>query len=266
MRERSRNTYSSAMHGRTCERIGGGKGMGAKYRLDGVEYRCFEFFLVDVFRKSLSDLMRELYVENEMSLPDIRNLFTGLFGFCVSEKTLSRYLDTSGVPARSYAERKRLSWKQGKMDGALPKMRQSCKRTYMIGSKAERTVRYLLREGLLVLDVKWDVVIGDNLQHILDRFEVDIPLVIIEREAGRACRIAIEVDSSFTHSSPERQERDERKDEALKAAGWHVLRISTDGFQRQGVTSERVTDLVLRVEQIAEDAFRAACDWEYQNA
>ena len=81
-------------------------------------------------------------------------------------------------------------------------------------------------------DVKWDVVIGDNLQRIHERFEIDIPAVLIDRETGRARRVAIEVDSARTHSSIEVRDRDARKDSSLKRAGRQVVRVN-------GTVSER---------------------------
>lgn len=35
-------------------------------------------------------------------------------------------------------------------------------------------------------DVKWDVVIGDNLQRIHERFEIDISAVLIDRDGKGA--------------------------------------------------------------------------------
>jgi very-short-patch-repair endonuclease len=103
------------------------------------------------------------------------------------------------------------------------------------------------------LDVKWDVVIGDNLQHIHERFEIDIPVVLIDRETGRASRIAIEVDSAYTHSSTEVRDRDRRKDNALREAGWQVVRVDGDCLRKKSVIIEAVADLALTVERIANE-------------
>lgn len=228
---------------------------GRSFVLDGIEFHKFEFFLIAVFKKPLNAIMQDLYVDAQMSVPDLCGAFQEQLGLCPSDRTVYNLVRKSGVPMRTRAECKSLSWQQGKMAGSMAKSRQSRKKTYLLGSKAEHKVRYLLREALLVLDVKWDVIIGDHLQHILDRFEVDIPLVIVDRQTSSACRIAIEIDNTFTHSGQIRQKRDARKDAALKKAGWHVIRINGEQFRKNSVLAEAVSDLSLRVEQLAEEIF-----------
>lgn len=226
-----------------------------RYTLDGKEFRNFKLFLEAVFNKPLAGIIYNLYIENKMSSLDIHKAFSDVFGFAVSDRTISNIIKNSGVKIRDWAECKSLSCQQGKMAGSMAKSRQSRKKTYLLGSKAEHKVRYLLREALLILDVKWDVIIGDHLQHILDRFEVDIPLVIVDRQSSNACRIAVEIDNTFTHSGQIRQKRDARKDAALKKAGWHVIRINGEQFRNKSVLAEVVSELSLRVEQLAEETF-----------
>lgn len=104
-------------------------------------------------------------------------------------------------------------------------------------------------------DVKWDVVIGDNLQRIHERFEIDIPAVLIDRETGRARRVAIEVDSARTHSSMEVRDQDARKDSSLKRAGRQVVRVNGDCVRKKSALAEAVADLALFIEGIAGKKF-----------
>lgn len=210
--------------------------------------------LETAFDESIESLFTRLYVAEEMSVPDIRRWIEDRLGSVVSERHLYRIMTEHGVQLRGHDERKRLSWKQGKMDASMAKSRQTRKRTYLLGSKAEKTIRYLLREALLVLGVKWDVVIGDNLQHILGRYEVDIPVVVVDRSSGAACRFAVEVDNSFTHATPKRKKRDAAKDRALEKTGWRVFRLD-GGVKEQDVLAEQVADLVLAIEAHAEEIF-----------
>lgn len=210
--------------------------------------------LETAFDESIDGLLTRLYVAEQMSVPDIRRWIEDRLGSVVSERHLYRIMTEHGVQLRGHAERKRLSWKQGKMDVSMAKSRQTRKRTYLLGSKAEKTIRYLLREALLILGVKWDVVIGDNLQHILGRYEVDIPVVVVDRSSGAACRFAVEVDNSFTHASPKRKKRDAAKDRALEKTGWRVFRLD-GGVKEQDVLAEQVADLVLAIEAHAEEIF-----------
>ncbi|SPD74348.1 hypothetical protein PITCH_A230034 [uncultured Desulfobacterium sp.] len=206
------------------------------------------------FDEPIEDLFTRLYVVKQMSVPDIRRWFEERFGSVVSERHFYRIMAERGVQLRGHAERKRLSWKQGKMDASMAKSRQTRKRTYLLGSKAEKAIRYLLREALLVLGVKWDVIIGDNLQHILGRYEVDIPVVVVDRSTGAACRFAVEVDNSFTHASPKLKKRDAAKDRALEQSGWRVFRLD-GGVKEQDVFAEQVADLVLAIEAHAAEIF-----------
>ena len=206
------------------------------------------------FDESIEGLLTRLYVVGQMSVPDIRQWLEERLGSVVSERHLYRIMAEHNVQLRGHAEHKRLSWKQGKMDTSMARSRQTRKRTYLLGSKAEKNVRYLLREALLILEVKWDVVIGDNLQHILGRYEVDIPVVVVDRSTDAACRFAVEVDNSFTHSSPKRKKRDAAKDRALEQAGWRVFRLD-GGTKDQDAMAEQVADLVLTIEAHAEEIF-----------
>lgn len=224
-----------------------------RYTLDGKIFGNFQLFLEAVFNRPLAEIVHALYIENQMSSLDIHKVFSDAFGFEVSQRTISTVIKDSGVKIRGRAETKSLAWKQGKMAGSMARSRQSRKQAYLLGSRAEQKIRYLLREALMALDVKWDVVIGDNLQHIHERFEIDIPLVLIDRGTGRACRIAIEVDSAYTHSSTKVRDRDRRKDGALRKAGWPVVRIDGDCLRKKSVLVGAVADLALTVDRIAKE-------------
>ena len=137
------------------------------------------------------------------------------------------------------------------MIGSMARSRQSRKQAYFPGARVEQKIRYLLREALMTPDVKWDVVIGDNLQRIHERFEIDIPAVLIDRETGRARRVAIEADSARTHSSIEVRDWDARKDSALKKAGRQVVRVNGDCVRKKSALAEAVADLALFIEGIA---------------
>jgi len=226
-----------------------------RYILDGKVFGSFQLFLEAVFNRPLAEIVHALYIEDQMSSLDIHKAFSDAFGFEVSVRTISTVIKDSGVKIRDRAETKSLSWKQGKMAGSMARSRQSRKQAYLLGSRAEQKIRYLLREALMALDVKWDVVIGDNLQHIHERFEIDIPVVLIDKKTGRACRIAIEVDSAYTHSSMEVRDRDARKDSSLEKAGWQVIRVDGDCLRKKSALAEAVADLSLSIEEIAGKIF-----------
>ena len=89
--------------------------------------------------------------------------------------------------------------------------------------------------------------------HRLGRYEVDIPVVVVDCATGVACRFAVEVDNRFTHSTPKRRKRDAAKDRALGEAGWKVCRV--DGGANNHVLAEQVADLALAMESHAAETF-----------
>jgi very-short-patch-repair endonuclease len=54
-------------------------------------------------------------------------------------------------------------------------------------------------------------------EHRVGRFSVDLALPLLN--------VAVELDGEYWHSLPKMIDRDRRKDEALQAAGWSVVRV-----------------------------------------
>lgn len=197
------------------------------YLLGTRRLRSYGELLEAFFKEPVEDLLRRLYYEREMSIADIRNFFLQQVGITVDARQIHRLMSRLGIPRRNTSEHKRLSWKQGKMDSSIENCRKTRKRTYLLGSKPEHQVRFFLREAFLEMGFPWHVVIGDNLQHILARYEVDIPLVVLDPASNQACRFAIEVDHEFTHGDPARKRRDSEKEYVLRRAGWLVYRLDS---------------------------------------
>ena len=210
---------------------------------DDNRYSSFGEFLAGVFGKPLNEILQILYVDRQMSSQDIREKFLALFGFSSSVRMVHLLLVEAGVPLRGRAECKALSWKQGKMDASVAKTRQGLKRAYVMGSSAEKKVRYLLREAVIALNPPWEIIIGDHFQHIDRRFEIDIPIVIIDPETLSCFRVAVEIDSVFTHTA----EGDLVKTASLEQKGWSVLRCCGDRFSNKSVLAETVTDLAMEI-------------------
>jgi len=197
------------------------------YLLGSQKVRSYERLLEAHFKEPVESLLRGLYIEKEMSVADIVAYFVERVGVAVTGRQIYRTLSKFGIPRRNTSEHKRLSWKQGKMDSSIENCRKTRKRTYLLGSKPEHQVRFFLREAFLEMGFPWHVVIGDNLQHILARYEVDIPLVVLDPANNQACRFAIEVDHEFTHGDLARKRRDSEKEYALRRAGWLVYRLDS---------------------------------------
>jgi hypothetical protein len=96
-------------------------------------------------------------------------------------------------------------------------------------------------------------VIGNGHQHILNRYEVDIPLVLVSRQSGQALRYAIEVGNPHTHGDERRQRTDAEKSTALQEAGWKVILLDIDIHRSGGLKRlpELVTGLALEIESDA---------------
>lgn len=137
----------------------------------------YEDFLGSVFGHPAAEVLERMYFQEQMSTSDIHAWLVDNIGWSVCERQISKIMSDAGVQLRGYVDRKRLSWAQGKMDEALAKSQEGCRQAYFIGCSAEKMVKYLLLVSLTALKLPWHVVIGDQLQIILSRYEVDIPVV-----------------------------------------------------------------------------------------
>jgi len=173
-------------------------------------------------------MIEELYIDCELSSKDIQELLVIKLGVQISQRHVNHLLVEGGIPIRNSAERKALSWKQGKMNASVAKTRQGLLKAYALGSKLEHKVRFLIREAMIALDPPWEIIVGDHFQYTGLRYEIDIPLVAIDKVTGKCVKFAIEIDSNYTHGTLKKQDRDSKKDLLLSQQGWRVLRISTD--------------------------------------
>lgn len=135
------------------------------------------------------------------------------------------------------------------MDASVAKTRQGLAKAYAIGSKLEHKVRFLLREAMITLAPSWEIIIGDHFQYTGLRYEIDIPFVAIDNVTGKCVKIAIEIDSRYTHGTPQKKERDDRKDLALSQQGWRVLRISTDKTATKEWLADTVGNLACEIHE-----------------
>jgi len=216
----------------------------------------YEDFLSSVFGCPGAETLERMYSYEQMSVSDIHAWLVDNVGWSVGVRQINKIMARNGIRLRGYAERKRLSWKQGKMDDALAKSRVGCKQAFFIGSGAEKMVRYLLQVSLSALRLPWQVVIGDHLQLILPRYEVDIPVVVMDPLTGLSCRFALEVDNTFTHGNTETQSRDRLKDEALRESGWMVYRVNGDSVSPIHIVPQ-VVDVAVDIKRVCGQTMNA---------
>lgn len=209
----------------------------------------YEEFLGSAFGCPAAEVLERMYFQEQMSVSDIHAWLVDNIGWSVCDRQINKIMSNSGVQLRGYGERKRLCWAQGKMDEALTRSREACKQAYFIGSTVEKMVRYLLQVSLSALRLPWHVVIGDHLQLILPRYEVDIPVVVMDPLTGFCCRFAVEVDNTFTHGNAEVQARDRLKDEALRQNGWTVYRVNGDSLSPIHIVPQ-VVDIAVDIKLI----------------
>lgn len=226
----------------------------------------YSSYLTDAFGCPASEVLARMYEEEDMSVADIQSWLTTNVGWCVSERQVNVMLRNGGIALRNYSERRRVAWRTGKMDACMAKARLNSKHVYFIGSTTEKTVRYLLQVSLSALKLRWHVIIGDCIQLILERYEVDIPIVVIEPSTGLSCRFALEVDSSFVHGSADAQQRDRAKDESLGQAGWKVYRLNGDSQSPLHIVPQ-VVDIAVDIKRVCGERFTAQeensrTDWQ----
>ncbi len=216
----------------------------------------YEDFLGSIFGCPVVEVFERMYFQEQMSVSDIHAWLVGNIGWSVCERQINKIMSENGIQLRGYVERKRLCWAQGKMDEALAKSRESCKQAYFIGSTVEKMVRYLLQVALSALNLPWHVIIGDQLQLILARYEVDIPVVVVNPWNGLSCRFAVEVDTTFVHGSDKVRARDRAKDEALRGSGWMVYRVNGDSISPIHIVPQ-VVDVAVAIKRACEQTMDA---------
>lgn len=224
----------------------------------------YEDFLGSIFGHSAAEVFERMYFQEQMSISDIHVWLVDNIGWSVCERQINKIMSDAGIQLRGYVERKRLCWAQGKMDEALAKSREGCKQAYFVGSIVERMVRYLLQVALSALNLPWHVIIGDQLQLILARYEVDIPVVVVNPSTGLSCRFAVEVDTTFVHGSESVQTRDRAKDETLRKSGWTVYRLNGDSVWPVHIVPQ-VVGIAMDIKRLSGLAFNVGTGGEEEH-
>jgi very-short-patch-repair endonuclease len=79
-----------------------------------------------------------------------------------------------------------------------------------------------------------EVLRGDDMPRFVQQHPVRLPHAVVRLDAAfLEVRVAVELDGAAFHGSPEARERDTRRDVALAAAGWVVLRFSYRRLTRE---------------------------------
>jgi very-short-patch-repair endonuclease len=94
------------------------------------------------------------------------------------------------------------------------------------------------------------VLTGPGMPRFVQQFPVTLPYAGIKLDAAiPELRVAIELDGAAFHGSPEARERDTRRDVALAALGWVVLRFSYRRLTREPDACRREILAVCRARQ-----------------
>lgn len=160
--------------------------------------------------------------------------------------TLDRsFVDTWGEAHRSRAERGAVELVRAALIGAVRERRVTvCEISGRLATRPELPGRARLTEllGLLEKGSQSELEIF-GVQHVLDipelppyrqQYEVDLPGGKVALDAAwPEVKLAVEFDGAAFHGSPEARERDLRRDAALAAQGWVVLRFSYRRLTRE---------------------------------
>ena len=155
-----------------------------------------------------------------MSTTEIHREVELKIGLTFSKRQVHRWLKEVGLNL-DRAKAGRLRWKKGLMDDAAKKTKTSLVRSQIMGSKIEDMIRWELNMEF----AKWhdvEAVVGFTNWCILQRWEVDIPIIVLSRSGGTITKIAVEIDGERWHRTSGNWESKRR---ALTDAGWHALRV-----------------------------------------
>ncbi|MFI3213557.1 MAG: hypothetical protein R3Y24_09445 [Eubacteriales bacterium] len=103
-------------------------------------------------------------------------------------------------------------------------MIQNSYETGMAGSKAENICRGLLGIQLpIILGEDYYSIIGINDKSIIAPFEIDIPVVVIEKRSEKIYKFAVEFNGTYWHKN---DQEDERKRQRLIDCGWQYIALN----------------------------------------
>lgn len=213
---------------------------------NGQRFRNTRLFLEAFYHEPMKEIMERLYCRQQFSMDEIARKFESETGVPVSGKLIYNFLVALNIPVRNKSEAGIMKWKLGKVDASLPKIRRKSIERLTFGSDSEKDIRHRLLNALSELNLDADIIIGDHAHSILPRYEVDIPIVLIDKSTQRICKIAVDVDSEFFHSQHEKMETDSEKTYLLENSGWRVIRIFMDG-QYEEIVGEKVSAAIQQI-------------------
>lgn len=175
--------------------------------------------------KSEEELIRRLYYYlyiKELRTQDIATLMK------VSVRAIEKMLNTLNIELSKSETQKRASRNRDYRQ-IYANMRQTMANSLeydgMFGSRIENTIRTKISSELEAgLDENFAIIVGLNTLSIIPPYEVDIPVLILNKKSGRVYQIAIEIDGESYHGN-ENDSNDKKKNSLLIDSGWNILRI-----------------------------------------
>ncbi len=213
---------------------------------NGQRFRNTRQFLEAFYCEPMKEMLERLYCRQQFSMDEIARKFVSDTGLPVSGKLIYKFLVSLGVPVRNKSEACIMKWKLGKVDTSLPKIRRKSVERLTFGSDTEKDIRYRLLCVLNEQSLNADIIIGDQTHSVLPRYEIDIPIVLIDKVTQRICKIAVDVDSEFFHGHHEDMDTDSQKTYLLENSGWRVIRIYLDGKYEE-IIDAKIQEAVERI-------------------
>ena len=172
-----------------------------------------------IFKKDIKSVLSGLQTAG-LSTTQIHKELEGKLGLPFSKRHLHRWLGDTGLNLdRSSAGRKR--WKQGLMNDAVRKGKATLVRSQILGSKIEERIRWELNIEFATWN-DYEAIVGFTNWTLLQRWEIDIPIVLLRRTDQKVLKIAVEIDGERWHKDTEKWVL---KQSALLEAGWEPIRV-----------------------------------------
>lgn len=172
-----------------------------------------------VFSKDIKSVLSGMQNAG-LSTTQIHKELESKLGLSFSKRHLHRWLGDTGLNLdRSSAGRKR--WQQGLMNDAARKSKASLVRSKILGSKIEERIRWELNMEFSTWN-DYEVIVGFTNWTLLQRWEIDIPIVMLRRADQKVLKIGIEIDGEQWHKETAKWEQ---KQSALIEGGWIPIRV-----------------------------------------
>lgn len=182
----------------------------------GISMQETEKRFEELYNLKLKEFLVKKYIDEKHSMSVIARFLD------CSEKTVKNTLQYYGIDIKSHSRARFDAVDTGNInvENILGKVRKTKRKTFISGSFSEQRVRILIQSYLFELfDRNYEIIVGFNEYSVLRKYEVDIPIIIVDIRNNSFFKFAIEI-NGIHHTKDQQSKRDKLKAELLNKRNW----------------------------------------------